>query len=966
MKKNVLFVLGLAVLFGAFVFVIPAFAQNLEIHQINVSNGNAVFIKGPNGTTILYDSGDSGRGSTRVLPFLQSPTGGGMPAPGGSPRTALTYAIMSHQDSDHLGGADEIFGAGSSLYDVQVKNYFNGSTKTGTQITEYLNAASATTAGTAVRMPVGTIIDLGGGATVTCVANWNESTSLWETIAGTTVSGVSNSNDLSVALLVECGGFDYLVSGDLGGGAPDACTARSTTQMNLETTLINALISTGMISSGGIDVLGVSHHGSESSTNPDLMNVGRPEVALIATGNGQSSGWNFPRADVVDSVLLKGATCITAPAVQKPLQTEMGNGVSGPPGASNMSDSAYCVGNIKIVVNCASGTYTISADGAVTYGTSELAASGLPTTLPFDEGGCNKPTVAPTATGSTSGCTAVATGLRANASGGSGTYPTYSWTPATGLSCTNCANPNASVTATTTYTVTVTDSRGCTSSGGQITLTVSNLAVAPTATPAQICVGSWSLLQAGASGGIGALSYEWRIQPGGALVSTSLSAVVTPSTTTTYAVTVTDTVGCQATGQVTVVLSGGTPPSPPSSVTAGGGNGSVALSWSAVTGAVSYQVYRSNGGCGNELLVQTVTAPTTTWTDSTVVNGTTYCYSVAAANASCQGSAGPCGPVSCATPGPVPEVSGGSATVHVTVEDRSSSSFAFAFQDLGGSYAYHLYAVGTETNMDNGIYSAKWCNLATNTAGTFSTSAGKSTWTVLNGSAFPDLDYVVVAELGATEGPYGFKSTGEARNPDDDRTTPADAGCAVVGTPKVVISQVYGGGGNAGSTYKSDYIELHNAGTASQDLTGWSVQYASATGSSWTNRTNLSGSIPAGGYFLVQEYTGSGGGLQSLPTPDVTGSINMSATAGKVALVASTTSLSGTCPTDATIQDLVGYGSTASCYEGTGRAPGLSDANSNFRKTSGCQDTNDNSADFTAGAAYPNARNSATTAYTCP
>ena len=46
----------------------------------------------------------------------------------------------------------------------------------------------------------------------------------------------------------------------------------------------------------------------------------------------------------------------------------------------------------------------------------------------------------------------------------------------------------------------------------------------------------------------------------------------------------------------------------------------------------------------------------------------------------------------------------------------------------------------------------------------------------------------------------------------------------------VVISQVYGGGGNAGATYTHDFVELFNRGTTTVDLAGWSIQYASATG----------------------------------------------------------------------------------------------------------------------------------------
>lgn len=100
----------------------------------------------------------------------------------------------------------------------------------------------------------------------------------------------------------------------------------------------------------------------------------------------------------------------------------------------------------------------------------------------------------------------------------------------------------------------------------------------------------------------------------------------------------------------------------------------------------------------------------------------------------------------------------------------------------------------------------------------------------------------------------------------------------------IVISQVYGGGGNTGATFRNDFIELFNRGNTTVNVTGWSVQYASAAGTSWTNITNLSGSIPAGGYYLVQQASGGAVGAL-LPTPDATGTINLSATTGKVALV---------------------------------------------------------------------------------
>src|SRR5438552_12760005 len=64
----------------------------------------------------------------------------------------------------------------------------------------------------------------------------------------------------------------------------------------------------------------------------------------------------------------------------------------------------------------------------------------------------------------------------------------------------------------------------------------------------------------------------------------------------------------------------------------------------------------------------------------------------------------------------------------------------------------------------------------------------------------------------------------------------------------IVISQVYGGGGNTGATYKNDFIELFNRGATPVTVTGWSVQYASAAGTTWVT-TTITGTIAPGQYF---------------------------------------------------------------------------------------------------------------------
>jgi predicted extracellular nuclease len=175
----------------------------------------------------------------------------------------------------------------------------------------------------------------------------------------------------------------------------------------------------------------------------------------------------------------------------------------------------------------------------------------------------------------------------------------------------------------------------------------------------------------------------------------------------------------------------------------------------------------------------------------------------------------------------------------------------------------------------------------------------------------------------------------------------------------VVISQVYGGGGNAGATLRNDFIELFNRGASPISLSGWSVQYASSAGSTWAV-TNLSGTLQPGQYFLVQEAVGAGG-TQDLPPPDATGTIAMSATTGKVLLASSTTASSGACPSGGAIVDLVGFGG-ASCSEGS-PTPALTNTTAAIRNLAGCTEADSNQTDFTTGAPTP--RNSSSPFQSC-
>jgi hypothetical protein len=184
-------------------------------------------------------------------------------------------------------------------------------------------------------------------------------------------------------------------------------------------------------------------------------------------------------------------------------------------------------------------------------------------------------------------------------------------------------------------------------------------------------------------------------------------------------------------------------------------------------------------------------------------------------------------------------------------------------------------------------------------------------------------------------------------------------------SPNIVVSQVYAGGGNAGATFTHDFVELFNRGSSAVDVGGWTIQYASASGTSW-QATPLSGTIQPGRYYLVQLASAAAVGAP-LPTPDATGTTNLANAGGKVAVARDATLLAcggspGSCSANPQVADLIGWGSAAD-YEGAAAAAPLANATANARAGNGCTDTDDNAADF--ADATPAPRNSSSQAASC-
>lgn len=353
---------------GLFVLALGAQAQSLEIHYINVGQGGATLIIGPEGRTIMYDFGKIA-GKERIVPYLQK-----LPHIGKQRR--IDYAIISHADTDHYTGYADVVNPDKGGFDITTANLEPGTDKRkGLFKSRALDpAVKHTTAKAFKAAPVGFPIALGGGARGLIVAAngkvWGEKPVDTDAKKG---QPRVNENDRSISLFIEFGKFRYIIDGDLGAGG-ETCTNRITNQRSVQPRVARQLLAHGLISSErGVDVLHLAHHGSESSTSSEYYNLMKPRVALVSVGPNQGS-FRHPRRAVVENVLTcptadgrfspdacktkdTRPTCVTAPPVEGLFQTDNGD----PKGCAE--SDPHCVSFLGL----AGGDIVLKTDGKTGY-----------------------------------------------------------------------------------------------------------------------------------------------------------------------------------------------------------------------------------------------------------------------------------------------------------------------------------------------------------------------------------------------------------------------------------------------------------------------------------------------------------------------------------------------------------------------------------------------------------------------
>ncbi|GAA1667156.1 hypothetical protein GCM10010977_14420 [Citricoccus zhacaiensis] len=186
---------------------------------------------------------------------------------------------------------------------------------------------------------------------------------------------------------------------------------------------------------------------------------------------------------------------------------------------------------------------------------------------------------------------------------------------------------------------------------------------------------------------------------------------------------------------------------------------------------------------------------------------------------------------------------------------------------------------------------------------------------------------------------------------------PAQAATAAPSDDAVIINEAYTNGGSANAVFTHKFVELYNPSDADVSLDGWSIQYRSSGGTGEpTGVIELSGTIKAGGYYLVQgNANGNEPNGEALPVADagIGTSVAFAGTNGTIVLANQTERVSlpvgsVTAETEAAgVVDLLGYGTSNTFETAAATGPSANNDPKSMTRTDGV-DTDDNSADFTA------------------
>jgi cysteine-rich repeat protein len=269
----------------------PAMRGRLEIHHIDIGQGDATVLVSPGGKVVLFDSGESywnsGADAERIAKYIQALTGG----------RHIDYYINSHLHLDHLGYAG--YGGiwklveeyGFTIGKSYIRDYREVLGTTSGTYQRFIEWANAGGTGKLNLELVGSedtpfTIDLGDGAAIDILYVNAEGLIPLGDYSGE--ASPPSENDFCMVAVVRYGGFDELIAGDLSGEDYESEFGYHYTDVE---SAVGAIVR-------DVEVYRVNHHGSSYSTNPGFLGAIDPEVSIVSVGN--ANPYAHPSSVVVE------------------------------------------------------------------------------------------------------------------------------------------------------------------------------------------------------------------------------------------------------------------------------------------------------------------------------------------------------------------------------------------------------------------------------------------------------------------------------------------------------------------------------------------------------------------------------------------------------------------------------------------------------------------------------------------
>jgi beta-lactamase superfamily II metal-dependent hydrolase len=274
-------------------------AGNLEIHHIDIGQGDSTLIVSPTGKSLLFDAGEDNWNSSAkaqvIGAYIQSVLG----------CKQLDYVVISHFHSDHIG----YVGYGGLWNLVEAQNFTVGKTILR-NYAAYLGETSGTLdnwktylagSGQSKLHPVTAVegtgqVALGGGVSFKIVTTDGNGALISGNFSAD--SAPPSENDYSIGTLISYGAFDEWLGGDVDG---EYSSAFGYSYHDIELSVAPEV--------GDVDVYRVNHHGSDHSTSPTFLGQLDPQVSIISVGDGNTYG--HPRQAVMNALLATSDVYLT-------------------------------------------------------------------------------------------------------------------------------------------------------------------------------------------------------------------------------------------------------------------------------------------------------------------------------------------------------------------------------------------------------------------------------------------------------------------------------------------------------------------------------------------------------------------------------------------------------------------------------------------------------------------------------